>query len=69
MRAGIAVELLQAAKSGDTAAFGQARARWYANADDIADFLAAANPKYWPRDAMRAGHGCAPGPDPSRGRP
>jgi hypothetical protein len=51
---GIAVELLQAAKAGDTAAFEEASARWYANADEIADFLAAANPKYWPQDVMRA---------------
>ena len=51
---GIAVELLQAAKAGDDAAFETARTAWYANADDIADFLAAANPRYWPRDTMRA---------------
>ena len=51
---GIAVELLQAAKAGDTATFERARARWYANADEIADFLSAANPKYWPQDVMRA---------------
>lgn len=50
----IAVELLQAAKSGDTAAFDEAKARWYANADAIADFLSAANPRVWPQDMMRA---------------
>ena len=50
----IAVELLQAAKAGDTAAFEEARTRWYANSDDIADFLAAANPRFWPQDTMRA---------------
>ncbi len=50
----IAVELLQAAKTGNTAAFEDASTRWYANADDIADFLAAANPRYWPQAAMRA---------------
>ncbi|MBF4766281.1 hypothetical protein ISU10_00700 [Nocardioides agariphilus] len=50
---GIAVELLQAAKTGDSAAFEEARVRWYANSDEIADFLAAANPKYWPQDTMR----------------
>ncbi|HEX6150290.1 hypothetical protein [Nocardioides sp.] len=51
---GIAVQLLQAAKAEDTAAFDAANTAWYANADDIADFLAAANPRYWPQDTMRA---------------
>lgn len=51
---GIAVQLLQAAKGGDAAAFQQARTAWYANANDIADFLAGANPRYWPQDTMRA---------------
>jgi hypothetical protein len=50
----IAVELLQAAKAGDTAAFDAAKARWYANANDIADFLAVANPRFWPQATMRA---------------
>lgn len=50
----IAVELLQAAKSGDSAAFADAQKRWYANADAIADFLAAANPRFWPDATMRA---------------
>jgi hypothetical protein len=50
----IAVEVLQAAKAGDSTAFAEANARWYANANDIADFLAAANPRFWPRDLMRA---------------
>ena len=50
----IAVEILQAAKAGDTAAFEDANARWYANANDIADFLSAANPEFWPNDMMRA---------------
>lgn len=50
----IAVRLLQAAKGGDDAAFQQANTAWYANADDIADFLAGANPRYWPQDTMRA---------------
>jgi hypothetical protein len=49
----IAVEILQAAKAGDTTAFNDAKARWYANADDIADFLAAANPRFWPQSVMR----------------
>jgi hypothetical protein len=50
----IAVELLQAAKAGDTPAFDAANARWKANANAIADFLATANPGSWPRDVMRA---------------
>jgi len=50
----IAVELLQAAKTGDTEAFNAATTRWYANGNDIADFLAAANPRSWPDAVMRA---------------
>lgn len=50
---GIAVELLQAAKNGDDAAFETAREAWYDNSDQIADFLAAANRKYWPQHVMR----------------
>ena len=42
-----AVALLQAAKSGDTAAFDKAKADWYANADQIARFLSRANPHHW----------------------
>jgi len=49
----IAVEILQAAKAGDTAAFNDADARWYANANAIADFLAKANPRFWPQAVMR----------------
>lgn len=50
----IAAEILQAAKSGDTAALDDAIARWYTNADDIAAFLNAANPENWPLDEMQA---------------
>jgi len=50
----IAAEILQAAKVGDTAALNDATERWYANADDIAEFLNAANPKNWPLEEMRA---------------
>lgn len=51
---GVAVQLLQAAKAGDDEAFGQANAAWYRNSDDIADFLAGADPKNWPQATMRA---------------
>jgi hypothetical protein len=49
-----AVALLQAAKANDTAALGTARTAWYANANEIADFLSAANPRNWPRAEMRS---------------
>ena len=50
----IAVQILQAAKTGDTDAFNAANTRWYVNGNDIADFLATANPRSWPDDLMRA---------------
>jgi len=50
----IAAEILQAAKNSDTAALNKAVERWYANADDIAEFLHAANPKHWPLEEMKA---------------
>ena len=50
----IAVEILQAAKAGDTAAFTEATKRWDANARAIADFLHAANPHSWGRKMMRS---------------
>jgi hypothetical protein len=49
-----AVAVLQAAKAGDQAGTAKAVADWYANADDIADFLHAANPRQWSRAEMRA---------------
>lgn len=49
-----AADLLVAAKSGDTAAIGAALAAWQANGDDIAAFLAAANPARWPLAEMEA---------------
>jgi hypothetical protein len=50
----IAVKLLQAAKAGNSTAFEQARTAWYANANQIADFLAAANPRFWSQKVLRA---------------
>ena len=49
----IAADILTAAKSGDSAGVEEANARWHDNADEIADFLAAANPKQWSQDEMR----------------
>jgi hypothetical protein len=49
----IAVEVLDAAKRGDTEAFEDANTRWYANGDDIAAFLNAANPRSWPLHEMQ----------------
>jgi hypothetical protein len=48
----IAVEILGAAKAGEP--LEDVTERWYANADDIANFLFAANPKFWPQDMMQA---------------
>jgi hypothetical protein len=50
----IAVEVLKAAKAGDTGALAKAQRRWNGNADRLAAFLAAANPKSWPLPAVRA---------------
>jgi hypothetical protein len=47
-----AVPVLTAAKAGDKAALGKAVTAWYANAQDIADFLAGANPG-WKQAEMR----------------
>ena len=49
----IAGTLLAAAKSGDADAFAVAKADWYRNGDDIARFLASANP-HWPLGGMQA---------------
>jgi hypothetical protein len=49
----IAVEVLQAAKAGDSAAFDEADARWYDNGNDVADAISALNPTSWPRAAVR----------------
>jgi hypothetical protein len=43
----IAVDLLAAARAGDTAKFNDANQRWYDNANQIAAFLHTANPDSW----------------------
>ena len=49
-----AVALLQAARANDSAALAKAHDAWYANGNDIADFLSSANPRNWPRGEMRS---------------
>jgi hypothetical protein len=49
-----AADLLTAAKANDTVAIQHAQETWYTNADDIAAFLANANPKHWPLADMQA---------------
>jgi hypothetical protein len=44
----IAVDLLNAAKIGDKAAFNDAKTRWYQNGEEIAQLMASLNPKFWP---------------------
>lgn len=48
-----AVPVLNAAKVGDNAALDKALEDWYGNAQDIADFLAKANPDNWPQATVR----------------
>ena len=49
----IAADIVADAKTGDTTKLGTDKARWVANADDIAGFLSAANPKNWPAADMK----------------
>lgn len=49
----IAADILGAAKNGDAAGVEESDARWRTNANEIADFLSAANPDNWPRSEMR----------------
>jgi hypothetical protein len=49
----IAVDVLTAAKAGDQADLTEAQASWARNGNQIADFLASANPKAWQRAEMR----------------
>jgi hypothetical protein len=48
-----AVALLEAAKSGDTFATATAKAAFYANGNQVASFLHAANPHHWSLGAIR----------------
>jgi hypothetical protein len=48
------VAILEAAKAGDTAKLAHAKVAWYANANQISDFLSAANPRNWPDASVRA---------------
>ena len=50
----IAADLISAARAGDEGALGDAQARWTANADEIAQFLASANPRSWAVDEVKA---------------
>ena len=49
----IAADIIAAAKAGDDAGVAAAQTRWTANADEIAAFLAAANPRAWKVDEMK----------------
>lgn len=49
----LAVPVLTAAKAGDDKALKKALDDWYRNAEEIADFLSAANPKSWPASATK----------------
>jgi hypothetical protein len=48
----IAVELVDAAKTGDDARFAKEDARWTTNAQEISSFLAGANPNWPEKDVM-----------------
>jgi len=47
-----AVDLLAAAKAGDSAQLETAKTSWYDNANQIAAFLSTANPENWPQSEM-----------------
>jgi hypothetical protein len=50
----IAADVVSAAKASDTTALNAHMVRWQANADEIGDFLGAANPEQWPAAEMKA---------------
>ena len=47
-------EVVMATKAADQVKLADAKRRWYANADDIAAFLAALNPTHWPLATMKS---------------
>ena len=47
----LAVPVLKAAQANDKASLDTSLANWYRNANEIAGFLSAANPKNWPPSA------------------
>ena len=49
-----AAEVVAAAKANNKAQLDDANRRWFANADEIADFLSSANPKNWPASEMKS---------------
>jgi hypothetical protein len=48
----IAVDLLEAAKAGNSTALEETEEKWYANADEIAKFLSTANPNWTKEDML-----------------
>jgi hypothetical protein len=50
----VAADLVAAARAGDQVALADAQARWTANADEIAGFLASANPRSWKLAELKA---------------
>lgn len=49
-----AAALVTASKAADRAKAEDAKTRWYKNADEIAEFLAAANPQHWPVETLKS---------------
>ena len=47
-----AIPVLTAAQAGDEAALNRALADWYANAQEIADFISALDPEVWPMSVL-----------------
>ena len=51
-----AADLLKAAKTGNNSAFDAANKKWFANADEISDFLSKANPNWKLNDMKKMMH-------------